>query len=392
MNTSLNKNILIGITSSIAAYKIYELIRLYKKNGYNVKIVTTKNALNFVSPLVLETLSENKCFYNQFEPRDNVEHISLATWTDIFVIAPSSANTISKCAQGIADNLLTSVFCAYLGYKKPILFAPAMNTGMWENPIIQENILKLKKLNCDFVEPQNGFLACGTEGKGKLADVNLIYHQTLRNLHQNKNNNSKKIIVTMGGTKEKIDSVRYITNSSSGKMGTAIADWAYYFGFEVNAISTIELERNYKTTKVNSAIEMLNQLQNQDYDYLIMAAAVGDFKVQNESETKISKEEIEGDFCLKLTKNPDVVATIAKNKKENQKIIGFCLTDKDLINCAKNKLINKNLDYIIANDVKTALNTNQNKVTIIEKSGKIIDIDLDTKENIAKKILEVVCD
>jgi phosphopantothenoylcysteine decarboxylase/phosphopantothenate--cysteine ligase len=372
--------------------KIYELIRLYKKNNYNVKVVLTKNALNFVSPLVIETLSENKCHYNQFESRDDVEHISLATWADVFVLAPASANTISKCATGIADNLLTSVFCAYLGYRKPILFAPAMNDGMWKNPIIQENISKLKKLNCDFINPQDGFLACGTIGKGRLADINLIYQKTLRAIFQDKKNNYKKIIVTLGGTREKIDSVRYITNSSSGKMGSAIADWAYYLGYEVKAISTVELNKPYQTINVNSANEMLEELQKQSFDYLIMSAAVGDFKTQNPSETKISKEEIDNEFNLKLIKNPDVVGTIAKNKLEKQKIVGFCLTDTDLINCAKNKLTNKNLDFIIANDVNTALNTNQNKVTIIEKSGKIIDIEHDLKENIARKILEVICD
>ena len=175
------KNVLIGISSSIASYKIYELIRLYRKNNYNVKVVLTKNALEFVSPLVIETLSENKCYYEQFERRDNVEHISLANWADVFVLAPASANTISKCATGIADNILTSIFCAYLGYKKPILFAPAMNDGMWENPIIQENILKLKNLSCDFVEPDNGFLACGTIGKGRLAEINLI-KETIKKL------------------------------------------------------------------------------------------------------------------------------------------------------------------------------------------------------------------
>ncbi|MBE7707440.1 MAG: bifunctional phosphopantothenoylcysteine decarboxylase/phosphopantothenate--cysteine ligase CoaBC [Cyanobacteria bacterium SIG27] len=386
------KNILIGISSSIAAYKIYELIRLYKKNGYSVKVVLTKNVLNFVSPLVIETLSQNKCYFEQFSSREDVEHISLATWADVFVLAPASANTISKCATGIADNLLLSVFCAYLGYKKPVLFAPAMNDGMWENPIIQENILKLKNLNCDFIDPQSGFLACGSEGKGRLADINLIYQKSLRLLYQDKKNNSKKIIVTLGGTREKIDSVRFITNSSSGKMGSAIASWAYYLGYEVKAISTVDLSSPFEIIYVNSADEMLEALKQEDFDYLIMTAAVGDFKALNQSETKISKEDIEQEFNLKLTKNPDVVATIAKNKKENQKIIGFCLTDKDLINCAKNKLENKNLDFIIANDVKTALNTDKNKVTIIEKSGKMIDIDLDTKENIARKILEVVCD
>ncbi len=386
------KNILIGITSSISAYKIYELIRLYKKNDFNVKVITTPNALNFISPLVIETLSENKIYCEQFKSRDDVEHISLANWADIFVIAPISANTISKLALGLADNLLSSVFCAYLGYKKPILLAPAMNTGMWENPIIQNHIETLKKYNCDFIEPQEGFLACGTKGKGRLAQIDFIYQETLRNLFQKKENNSKKILITLGGTRENIDSVRFITNASSGKMGTAIADWAYYLGFEVSVISTIKLDKPYKIINVNSADEMLEELNKQDFDYLIMSAAVSDFKVENKSEFKISKENT-GDYLeLKLIKNPDIIATIAQNKKENQKIIGFCLTDKDLINCAQNKLKNKNLDYIIANDVKTALNTDKNKVTIIEKSGRIIDIDLDTKENIAKKILEVVCD
>ena len=175
-------------------------------------------------------------------------------------------------------------------------------------------------------------------------------------------------------------------------MGIAIADWAYNLGYDVVVVSTIDFKRNYPILKVNSAIEMLEELSNQKFDYLIMAAAVGDFRVEDVSEYKISKENIGDCFELKLVKNPDIVKTIAKNKKENQKIIGFCLADKELINCAQNKLIDKNLDYIVANDVKTALNTDKNKVTIIEKSGRIINIDLDFKDNIAKKILEVVCD
>lgn len=385
-------NILLGITSSIAAYKIYELIRIYKKNNFNVKVVLTNNSLNFVSPLVLETLTGNKVYYNQFEPRENVEHISLVEWADAFVVAPISANTISKFAQGIADNLLTSIFCAFLGSKKPILLAPAMNCDMWNNAIIQDNLNKLEKFGCFITQPESGFLACNSKGIGRLANINKIYHDSTRAIFQKKENNSKKIIITAGGTKEKIDSVRFITNASSGKMGIAIADWAYNFGYDVQIISTIPLDKPYKTTVVSSAEEMLESLKEEDFEYLIMAAAVGDFKALNQSEFKISKEDIKNNFTLELTKNPDVVKTIAQNKKDNQKIIGFCLTDKDLINCAKRKLADKNLDFIIANDVKTALNTNENKVTIIEKSGKIIDIDLDTKENIAKKILEVVCD
>lgn len=385
------KNILLGITSSIAAYKAYELIRLYKKNGYNVKTIITENAKNFISPLVLETLTNNKVYFEQFEKEFKVEHISLAQWADVFVIAPISANTLSKIATGVADNLLTSVFCAYLGYKKPILIAPAMNEGMYNNPFVVENIEKLKKNDVEIVEPESGFLACNANGKGRLADIQLIYQKTSRMLYQDKKNNSKKVLVTLGGTKEKIDSVRFLTNASSGKMGTALADWAYNLGYSVEVISTIELKRNYPITKVDSALSMLEELKKKNFDYLFMAAAVGDFRMKEISEFKISKEDIDGEFQLNLVKNPDVVAEISKNKNENQKIIGFCLTDKDFLNCAKLKLQNKNLDYIVINE-PSALNNDKNKVTILEKSGKITDIGLNTKENIAKEILEVVCD
>ncbi len=386
------KNILIGITSSIASYKIYELIRLYRKNGYNVKVVATKNALNFVSPLVIETLSNNKCYYDEFAPRENVEHIELCRWADILVVAPISANTISKIAAGIADNLLTSIACAYIGSKKPILIAPAMNDNMWNNPIVQKNLETLHSLNIKVVEPAEGFLACGTSAKGRLAEIGLIYENSLRLLFQDKKNNSKKILITLGGTKEKIDNVRYITNLSSGKMGIALCDWAYKLGYDVCAIATIDIDKPYKTIKVNSALEMLEAIKAADFDYLIMAAAVGDFRAANVSDTKISKEDIKDNFSIELTKNPDVVKEISKNKKGNQKIIGFSLTDKDMIETAQRKLKDKNLDFIVANEIKVALNSDKNKVTIIGKNGKMIDIKEDTKDNIAKRILEVVCD
>jgi len=389
----VKKNILVGITSSIASYKIYELIRLYKKNNYNVKVVVTKNALNFISPVVIETLSENPLYYEQFNSRDDIEHISLNDWADVFVIAPISANTVSKCAMGIADNLLTSVFCAFLGAKKPILLAPAMNENMYNNPIVQENISKLINYGCEIVDCESGFLACKANGVGRLASIEKIYEYTLRCLFQKKENNNKKIVVTLGGTREKIDSVRYITNSSSGKMGEALCNWAFRFGYDVCAISCVDLlNKPYEVIYVNSAQEMLDKLKLQEFDYLIMSAAVSDFRVENASDIKISKENIGNSFSLNLIKNPDVVSEISKNKKNNQKIIGFCLTDLDLINCAKSKLINKNLDFIVANEISTALNTENNRVTIIDKNDTIINVEFDTKENIAKRILEVTCD
>lgn len=388
------KNILIGITSSIASYKAYELIRMFKKNGFSVKVVLTKNALNFVSPLVLETLSENEVYFEQFAPRTNVEHINLVDWADVFVVAPISANTVSKFAQGVADNLLSSIFCAYLGSKKPVLLAPAMNSNMYLNPIIQKNLKTLKDYNCEIIEPEVGFLACGAQNIGRLANIELIYHKTIRCLFQKKENNLKKVLITSGGTKEYIDTVRCITNSSSGKMGLALAYWAFYLGFDVKLISSNEIPQvPFESLKVNSALDTLSALKEQnDFDYLIMAMAVSDFRVREISDKKISKETCGDNLTLELVKNPDVVSEIAKNKKENQKIIGFCLTDENLIERAKNKLKNKHLDFIVANEIKDALNKDENKVTIIEKSGKIIDIGQDSKINIAKKILEVVCD
>lgn len=386
------KNILIGISASISAYKTYELIRKFKKNGFSIKTILTPNALNFVSPLVIETLSNEKVYCEQFSKRSDVEHIALCDWADVFLIAPIDANCISKFAQGIADNLLSSVFCAYLGLKKPIVLAPAMNEGMWNNPFIQKNCELLKTYNCTFSGPASGFLACKKEGIGRLEDIDIIYQTTLRELYQDKKNNDKKLIVTLGGTKEPIDTVRFISNSSSGLMGTALADCAYYLGFEVVAYSSIELNKPYEVINFKTAKDLLEKLSNEDYDYLIMAAAVGDFCAGDIKDKKISKEDMDETFCLQLQKNPDVIQSIAKNKKNNQKVIGFCLADDDLINCAKKKLKNKNLDYIVANDVKTALNETQNKVTIIDKSGRMIDIELNSKEKIASSILEVVCD
>ena len=384
----MTKNILVGITSSIASYKIYELLRLYKKAGFNVKTVLSDNALNFVSPVTLETITNEKCYYKQFEEKTDVEHIHLVDWADILVVAPVSANTISKFANGIADNLLTSVFCAYMGSKKPILLAPAMNTNMLNNPIIQMN-LDILETYCELAPTQEGFLACGSEGDGRLCDIELIFQKTLRAIYQDKENNSKKVVVTVGGTKEAIDNVRFISNSSSGRMGIALADWAYYKGYDVTAITTIPTNRTYKTVEVKTALEMLSSLKKTEFDYLIMAAAVGDFRAEKISSKKIEKANIENNLDIKMIKNPDIVATMAKNKKENQVIIGFCLGDENLIENAKAKLESKNLDYIVANDIKTALDTDNNKVTIIKKDGTIFDIDLDIKEKVARKILEV---
>ena len=386
-----DKNILIGITGGIAAYKICELIRLLKKNGANVKVITTSNALKFVTKITLEALSQNKVFTNQFEKECfSTEHISLADWADVFIIAPLSANTLSKFASGICDNLLTSVFCAF---KKPVILCPAMNTGMLENPFIQENINKLKFAGFNFVDPEIGFLACGVEGNGRLANLDKIIEKTKDVLSKKKFLVNKKIIVTAGGTREKIDSVRYISNFSSGKMGFALADNAYFCGAEIVLITTVKCEKPYKTVFVNSAKEMQNAVEEEftNADCLIMAAAVADYKTKEISDKKIKK--YSETLTLELIKNPDILSEIAKIKKDNQIVIGFCAETNNLEKFAKEKLERKNLDFIVANDVSRTdigFSSDENEVIIYERSGKSFFIEKKSKKEIAEDILEIV--
>ena len=296
------KNILIGITGGIAAYKICTLIRLYKKSGANVRVVLTPNALNFVTKLTLQSLAGGDVYIDHFEIDEyKPEHIAL-TDSDIFVIAPASANTISKIANGICDNLLTSTACAF---KNPIFLAPAMTTGMWENHFIQENIQKLKNNSYHIIEPSSGFLACGTNGTGRMKEPEEIFEETLKVLEMDSlaanaplNDETqilkgKKILITAGGTKEKIDPVRFITNASSGKMGLALAKTAKAMGAEVTFISTFKSESDFKNIVAETAQEMEKAVKEnlQEQDCVIMAAAVSDYRVKNYSEQKIKNYE-----------------------------------------------------------------------------------------------------
>lgn len=389
------KNILIGITSSIAAYKICELIRMFKKAGYNTKVVITPNAKNFITSLTLETLSCERVYEGQFDPRDNTEHISLCDWADIFVIAPLSANTLSKFALGICDNLLTSVFCAYMGTKKPIILAPAMNTGMWENPFVQKNLNSLKNAGCKILEPEYGFLACGEQNKGRLCSLDKIFNE----IHKNKSEKpllGKKIVITSGGTKEAIDPVRFISNSSSGKMGTALADCAYEAGADVVLISTYELKKPYNVIVTSDCKSMLNETRKyfieNKADCLIMAAAVSDYRVKNYSDTKILKEKTGQNLTLELVLNPDILKTLCEEKSQNQIAIGFCLSSENVVDAAKEKIINKGCDIIIANEASTALGSDENEVWIIDKKLNVKKIEKTSKINIAHAILENLYD
>lgn len=391
------KHVLIGLTGSIACYKICELIRKLVKTNIEVKVVVSPSALEFIGSKTFETLTNSPVYSDTFAPKQDTEHISLAEWADLFVIAPITANTISKFALGIADNLITSVFNAYLGSKKPAIIAPAMNTGMLNNPFVQNNIKALKNAGVEVVETRVAQLACGTVANGAMADVEKIYEKIIENLHPDcisgGSTSKKKILLTTGGTKEWIDPVRFISNASSGRMGTALADFAHKLGHCVKLISTVPVEgRAYNVTIVNSAQEMFEEVKKSfpDCDCLIMAAAVSDWKPKTASKDKISKEKAGETLNIELVQNPDILKEMGKIKKENQKTIGFSLGTNDVLETAKAKLSAKNADFIIANEAKTALNTEENEVWIIDKGGNIDHIEKSSKENVAKAILERV--
>lgn len=386
------KTVLIGITGGIAAYKICELIRMYKRQGANVKVIATQNALNFVTKLTLQTLSQNPVAVEQFDVEDyKPEHISLADEADIFVIAPVSANTISKIAMGICDNLLTSVVCAF---KKPIILAPAMNCNMWENKVIQENLDKLKELGYFILEPEEGFLACGYNGSGRLCSLESIFEKSVEIINTKKKLLNKKIVITAGGTREKIDTVRFISNFSSGKMGIALADEAYNLGAEVVLISTIDVKKPYKVEFVQSASEMKNAVEDEfkAADCLIMAAAVADYRAKEIAEIKMKKTSAD-EISIELVKNPDILKEISAKKTSKQLVIGFCAESENVLEFAKEKIQKKGCDYLIANDISRSdigFSSDYNEVFVIDKESNVEKIERASKTQIAKKIFEAI--
>ncbi len=394
------KNILVGITGGIAAYKICELIRMYKRANANVKVVTTPNALNFVTKLTLQSLSCNNVAVEQFEITDfKPEHISYADEADIFVIAPATANTISKIANGICDNLLTSIAAAF---KKPVILAPAMNSNMWNNPFVQENLKKLVDNGFVNVAPECGFLACGTNGEGRLAALDKIFEKTVEILNSQNNYEGdknriltgKKVVVTAGGTIEDIDPVRFISNYSSGKMGIAIADNAFAQGAETVLITTKDVQKPYKVVKVKSALEMQTAINEEfdDSDYIFMAAAVADFRVKTFNTQKIKKTN-ENSMTLELVKNPDILKGICAKKTTADNapvIVGFCAETENLIEYAKKKIAEKGCDFLVANDVSRkdiGFSSDENEVFIIDKNLNVLKLEKQKKSLIAREII-----
>lgn len=381
------KTILLGITGGIAAYKMCELIRMYKRANANVLVVCTPNALNFVTKLTLQNLSQNDVAVEEFDVKDfKPEHISYADSADIMVIAPATANTISKIATGVCDNLLTSIACAFT---KPIIIAPAMNCNMWENPVLQEN---LHKLHYEILEPESGFLACGYEGKGRLCSLDKIFDKTVELLNY-KPLKDKKIVITSGGTIEDIDPVRYISNYSSGKMGLALADTAKNLGADVTLITTKDIQRRYNVIKVKSAIDMKSAVENEfeSADCVIMAAAVADYRVKEVAPQKMKKTS-EDEITLTLVKNPDILKEISSIKK-SQIVVGFCAESENLIENAKEKIAKKGCDFLIANDISRkdiGFSSDYNEVTILDKNGNMTKIERADKAIVARKIFEAI--
>lgn len=387
-----NKHVLIGISGSIAAYKIPILIRFFVQGGADVRVVATKNALQFVTPTTIKTLTNYDVYYEMF---DNVhfsgtEHISITDWADVFVIAPATANIIGKLANGIADDTVSTSF---LAFNKQVFIAPAMNVKMWNHPILQQNIDILKTLGVIFIQPESGDLACGYQGTGRMAEPLDIANDIEKFFDSQLILSGKKIIVTAGPTYEPIDPVRFIGNKSSGKMGFAIAEALASLGADVILISgptCLNVSHpNIKLVNVTTTKDMLEKcnLYFDDVDGVIMNAAVSDFYPVNFSKEKIKKSE---HLTVELVKNPDILSELAKRKKY-QWLIGFALETVNELANALDKLKSKNLDAIILNSAKDeniGIASDYNQITIIKGDGSTIQSDVDTKKSLAHFIIE----
>ena len=391
MKTLNGVKIAVGVTGCIAAYKSAEVVSRLIKKGADVTVIMTKSAQEFITPLTFGTLTKNKVICDMFTMPDysKVEHISVASDADVFLVCPATANIIGKVASGIADDFLSTTIMAT---KSPVIFAAAMNNNMYENPIVQSNINKLKAYDYDFIEPDEGPLACGTSGKGRLAEYDKIIETVELCAYKNKDLTGKKVLVTAGPTVEKIDPVRYITNHSSGKMGYAVAKAAKLRGADVTLVSgpvSLKAFEGINVIKCESALDMHKAVVNaaKDSDIVIKAAAVADYRPEKVSENKIKKG---GSLSFELVQNPDILKDIGSDK--NDKIlVGFCMETKDLLDSAESKLKSKNLDFIVANDLTVdgaGFKGDTNVVTIIDKNGNKISYDKMEKDEIAHIILD----
>ena len=394
MSLLKGKNIILGITGGIAAYKAALLTRLLVKEGANVRVIMTPNAKEFITPLTLATLSKNPVFSEFFnaENGDWNSHVDLGLWADAMIIAPATASTMGKMVNGIADNLLVT---SYLSARCPIFIAPAMDLDMYKHKSTQNNINKLISYGNHIIEPPSGELASGLDGKGRMEEPENIITYIKKYLSKKTDFNGKKILITAGPTYEEIDPVRFIGNHSSGKMGLALADEFHNRGASVTLIQgplQVKIKNNYhKIIPVTSAEQMLKAAINefQNTNIAIMAAAVADYRPKNKNTSKIKRNN--KNLTIELVANPDIAANLGKLKKQNQILAGFALETNNEFQNAVKKLQKKNLDFIVLNSLNetgAGFKTDTNKITIINKHNKHINFELKTKQDVAKDIAD----
>ena len=388
------KTIVLGVTGSIAAYKIAGLASMLVKQHADVHVIMTQNACHFINPITFETLTHHKCLVDTFDRNFEfkVEHVSLAKAADMFLIAPATANVIGKLANGICDDMLTTTVCAT---RKPVYISPAMNTGMFENPIVQDNLKKLSSFGYHIIEPATGRLACGDVGKGKMPSEEELFQTILRAIAREKDLLGKRVLITAGPTQEAIDPVRYITNHSSGKMGYAIAKMALLRGAQVTLVSgpvSITAFPGIEVVDVTSAEEMYDAVtsRSQEADIIIMCSAVADYTPATYSDQKVKKHDYSLSIPLRRTK--DILQQLGETKPSGQILVGFSMETENLIENSQAKLLKKNADVICANSIstgETGFAVDTNKVTMIFRNHTK-ELPLCSKEETADLILNEI--
>lgn len=386
-----NKYVVLGVTGSIAAYKIASLASALKKLHCDVQVIMTKNAVNFINPITFETLTGNKCLIDTFDRNFSfeVEHISVAKRADLVLVAPASANVIGKLAHGIADDMLTTTIMACTCKK---LISPAMNSAMFENPIVQDNLKILEKYNWEVIDPACGYLACGDTGTGKMPEPEVLLSYILKEIAFEKDLSGKKVLVTAGPTEEAIDPVRCITNHSTGKMGYSIAKAAMLRGADVTLVSgpvNLDAPPFIKLISVRSAEDMFQAVTSvsDEQDAIIKAAAVADYTPVTVSDEKVKKKD--GDMSIPLKRTKDILKYLGEHKKEGQFLCGFSMETENMLQNSQAKLVKKNVDMIVANNLKTTgagFGTDTNVVTLITKDT-VQELPIMSKDAVAHEIL-----
>lgn len=389
------KHIVLGVTGSIAAYKIASLASMLKKKKADVTVIMTKNATNFINPITFEELTGNKCLVDTFDRnfQHSVEHVSLARQTDVFLVAPASANVIAKAAHGIADDMLTTTL---LACECPKIFAPAMNTRMYRNPVTQDNMKLLSHYHMEVIPPATGYLACGDTGEGKMPEPELLLEYIVKALTP-KDMQGLKVLVTAGPTMEKIDPVRFISNHSTGKMGYAIARAAMLRGAEVTLVTGktgLTPPMGVNTVDILSAADMAEAVKSRadGQDIIIKAAAVADYRPKYTADEKIKKKD--DDMSIELERTEDILGFLGAHKKEGQFLCGFSMETENMEENSRQKLQKKNLDLIVANNLKQAgagFGTDTNVVTLISKEASI-QLPIMSKEEVAERLLGHILD